>query len=83
MISVLSFRLSFDLQSFPKAIDEGLEEGFVMRNGLQDVPISRDITDSPLAEPRTAQPEDIAVTKGKTWRLQQTITTRVKRNRTI
>lgn len=66
MFSVLNLNLCFDLQSFPKAIDEGLEEGFVMRNGLQDVPISCDVTDSPLAESRTAQSEDIAVTKSKT-----------------
>lgn len=63
---MLNLNLWFDLQSFPKAIDEGLEEGFVMRNGLQDVSISRDVTDSPLAKPCTAQSEDIAVTKSKT-----------------
>lgn len=51
----------YHLQSFPEAIDEGLEKGFVVRNGLQDVPIGRDVSDSPLAEARTAQPEDIAV----------------------
>lgn len=58
-------RCCVDLQSFPKAIDEGLEEGFIMRNGLQDIPISCDVTNSPLAKPRTAQSENIAVTKRK------------------
>lgn len=66
MFSVLNLSLCFDLQSFPKAIDEGLEKGLVMRNGLQDVPISRDVTDSPLSKPCTAQSKDIAVTKSKT-----------------
>lgn len=49
-----------DLQSFPKTVDEGLEEGFVMGNGLENVSVCRHITNSPLAQPRTAQPEDVA-----------------------
>lgn len=47
------------LQAFPAAIDECLEEWFVVGDGLQDVPISSDIADGPLAQARAAQPEDV------------------------
>lgn len=48
-------------QSFPEAVDEGLEEGLVVGDGLQDVPICSDVADGPLAQPGAAQPEDVAV----------------------
>ncbi len=48
-----------DLQSFPEAIDEGLEEGFVVGNGLEYVSVCRHIADSPLAKSCTAQSEDV------------------------
>lgn len=48
-------------QSFPEAVDEGLEEGLVVGDGLQDVPICSDVADGPLAQSRAAQPEDVAV----------------------
>ena len=48
-----------DLQSFPEAINEGLEKGFVVGNGLEYVSICCHIADSPLAQSRAAQPEDV------------------------
>lgn len=54
-----------DLQSLSVSIDEGLEEGFVMGNGLQDVPVCRHVTDRPLSQPGAAQPEDVAEIKDK------------------
>ena len=48
-----------DLQSFPKTIYEGLEEGFIMGNGLENISICGHVADSPLAQPCAAQPEDI------------------------
>ena len=47
------------LQPFPEAIDEGLKEGFVVRNGLEYVSICCHIADRPLAQPRAAQSEDV------------------------
>lgn len=47
------------LQAFPAAIDECLEERFVVGDGLQDVPISSDIAYGPLAQARAAQPKDV------------------------
>lgn len=52
--------LYWDSQSLSVSINEGLEEGFVMGDGLQDVPISCHVADGPLAEPSAAQPEDVA-----------------------
>lgn len=49
-----------DLQSLSVSINEGLEEWFVMRDGLQDVPISCYISDRPLAQSSAAQPEYVA-----------------------
>lgn len=48
-----------DLQSFPETIYKGLEEGFIMGNGLEDVSICRHVADSPLAESCAAQSEDV------------------------
>lgn len=48
-----------DLQSFSEAIYEGLEEGFIVGNGLEDVSISRHVADGPLTQPCTAQTEDV------------------------
>lgn len=48
-----------DLQSFSETIYEGLEEGFVVGNGLEYVSICRHIADGPLAQPCTAQSEDV------------------------
>lgn len=47
-------------QSFPEAVYEGLEQGLVVGNGLQYVPVCRHVADGPLAQPRTAQAEDVA-----------------------
>lgn len=49
-----------DLQSFSEAIYQGLEEGFIVGNGLEDVSICRHVADGPLAKPCTAQTEDVA-----------------------
>lgn len=49
-----------DSQSLSVSINEGLEEGFVVGDGLQDVPVSRHVADGPLAQPGAAQPEDVA-----------------------
>lgn len=50
-----------DSQSLSVSINECLEEWFVMRDGLQDVPIICHIANYPLAQPSAALPEDIAV----------------------
>lgn len=46
-----------DLQSFPEAVDQGLEERFIVGNGLEYVSICGHITDGPLAQPGAAQSE--------------------------
>ena len=43
-----------DSQSFPEAVDQSLEEGLVVGDGLQDVAVRRHVPDGPLAEPRAA-----------------------------
>lgn len=48
-----------NLQSFPEAIYEGLEEGFIVGNGLENVSICCHVADRPLAQPCTAQSEDV------------------------
>lgn len=48
-----------DLQSFPEAVDQGLEQGLIVGYRLQYVSIRRHIADGPLAQARTAQPEDV------------------------
>ena len=50
-----------NLQSFPVAVDERLTEGLILWNGLKDGLLLRHVADGPLAQPRTAQTEDIAV----------------------
>lgn len=52
-------KMPADLQSFPEAVDQGLEQGFIVGYGLQYVSIRRHIADGPLAQTRTAQPEDV------------------------
>lgn len=49
-----------DSQSLSVAINEGLEQGLVVGDGLQDVAISRHISDGPLTEPSAAEPENVA-----------------------
>lgn len=48
-----------NLQSFSEAIYEGLEEGFIVGNGLEYVSIRCHVTDGPLAQPCAAQSEDV------------------------
>ena len=48
------------IQALPVAVDEGLEQWLVVRDGLQDVSIVGHVADGPLAQPRTAQSEDVA-----------------------
>jgi hypothetical protein len=48
------------LQSFPISVEEGLAEALVLRNGLEDVPVSRHVANGPLAQPRATQPEHVA-----------------------
>ena len=61
LVAVVRSRCIRDSQSFPEAVDEGLEEGLVVGDGLQDVAVRRHVPDGPLAEPRAAQPEDVTV----------------------
>lgn len=53
-----------DSQSLPVAINEGLEQGFVVGDGLQDVAICRHVSDGPLSEPSAAEPENVAENHG-------------------
>ena len=48
------------IQALPVAVNKGLEQWLVVRDGLQDVPIVGHVADGPLAQPRTAQSEDVA-----------------------
>lgn len=48
-----------DLQSFPEAIYEGLEERFIVGNSLEYVSICCHITDCPLTQPCATQTEDV------------------------
>lgn len=52
-------KMLLDLQSFPEAIYEGLEEGFIVGNGLEYVSICCHVADGPLAKPCTTQSEDV------------------------
>lgn len=49
-----------DSQSLSVPINEGLEQGFVVGDGLQDVPVGRHVPDRPLTEPSAAEPENVA-----------------------
>lgn len=60
IISVIVSVLQSDSQSLSVSVDEGLEQGFVVRDRLQDVPVRRHVADRPLTEPSAAQPEDVA-----------------------
>lgn len=65
----LDTMLRFDLQSLSITINKGLEEGFVVGDRLQDVPVCRHVADRPLAQPSAAQPENVA--EGETDRLRR------------
>lgn len=52
-------KMPADLQSFPEAIYESLEQGFIVGNGLEYVSIGCHVSDGPLAQPSTAQSEDV------------------------
>lgn len=52
-------KMPVDLQSFPEAIYEGLEKGFIVGNGLEYVSICCHVANGPLAQPCTAQSEDV------------------------
>lgn len=58
-------KMPVDLQSFPEAIYEGLEQGFIVGNGLEYVSICCHIADGPLAQPRTTQSEDVTEERDK------------------
>lgn len=58
-------KMPADLQSFPEAINEGLEEGFVVGNGLEYVSICCHVADGPLAQPCTAKSEDVTEERDK------------------
>lgn len=47
------------LQSFPEAVNQGLEKGFVVGDRLEDVSICSHVADCPLAEASTAQTENV------------------------
>lgn len=49
-----------DSQSLSVSINEGLEQGLVVGDGLQDVPVCRHVSDRPLTEPSAAEPENVA-----------------------
>lgn len=49
------------VQALPVAINEGLEQWFVVGDGLQYVGVIGHIADGPLAQPRTTQSEDVTV----------------------
>lgn len=52
-------KMPADLQSFSESIYKGLEQGFIVGNGLEYVSICSHIADGPLAQPCTAQAEDV------------------------
>lgn len=58
-------KMPVDLQSFPEAIYEGLEQGFIVGNGLEYVSICCHIADGPLAQPRATQSEDVTEERDK------------------
>lgn len=52
--------MQVDSQSLSVSINEGLEQGLVVGDGLQDVPVRRHVSDRPLTEPSAAEPENVA-----------------------
>lgn len=52
-------------QAFPEAINQRLEERFIVRDCLENVPISSDIPNSPLTQTGTAQPENVTENREK------------------
>ncbi len=53
------------VQAFPVAINEGLEQRFVVGDSLQYVAIIGHIADGPLAQSCTTQSEDVTVRERK------------------
>lgn len=49
------------VQALPVAVDESLEQWFVVGDGLQDVAVVGHVTNGPLAQSRTTQSEDVTV----------------------
>ena len=58
-----------NLQSFSGPIEKSLTERLVLRDGLEDAPVVRDVTDRPLTQARTAQPEDVTEMKNLQYEL--------------
>lgn len=52
--------MSWYSQSLPVSVNEGLEEGLVVGDGLQDVPVVGDVANGPLAQSCAALSEDVA-----------------------
>ena len=48
------------LQSLSGAVQQGLAQGLVLRDGLQDVPVCSHVADGPLSQPGAGEPEDVA-----------------------
>lgn len=53
------------VQALPVAINEGLEQRFVVGDGLQYIAFTGHITNGPLTQPGTTQPEDVTVRQKK------------------
>lgn len=49
------------VQALPVAVDEGLEQRFVVGDGLQYVAVTGHIANGPLAQSCTAESEDVTV----------------------
>jgi hypothetical protein len=47
------------LQSLPVAVEEGLDQTFVLGYRLEDFTLGRDVTDGPLAQSRAGQSEHV------------------------
>lgn len=58
-------KMPADLQSFPEAIYESLEQGLIVGNGLEYVSIGCHVSDGPLAQPSAAQSEDVTEERHK------------------
>lgn len=65
MILSEAHKMPVDLQSFPETINESLEEGFIMGNGLEYISICSHVANSPLAQSCAAQSEDVTEKRGK------------------
>ena len=47
------------LQSFPIAVEKGLAEALVLRDGLEDAAVVSHVPDRPLTQSSTTQTEDV------------------------